>query len=163
VSDEWHRRPRLSTQRATGGEHVEAVTAEDVDWLVTHLRTVVTASPPAVWAGRGMTLLQLTALYLIGALEPVSLTDLARALGTRSPAASVMVGRLTQAGLVYRARDPHNRRRVTLTLTADARRIIGDTGPDTARRLQTVLNGISTRISKQVIDVLRDTVRRSTV
>lgn len=68
----------MGTQRATGGEHVEVVTAEDVDWLVAHLRTVVTASPPAVWTGRGMTLSQLTALYLIGALEPASLTDLAR-------------------------------------------------------------------------------------
>jgi hypothetical protein len=112
----------LSTQRATGGEHLEVVTAEGIDWLVTHLRTVVTAGTPAVWAGRGMTLLQLTALYLISALEPVSLADLARALGTRSPAASVMVDRLIQAGLVYRARDPHNRRRIKLTLTADADR-----------------------------------------
>lgn len=58
-----------------------------------------------------------------------------------------MVDRLIQLGLVYRARDPHNRRRITLTLTADARRIIGDAGPDTARRFQMVLNGISTQIS----------------
>jgi hypothetical protein len=57
------------------------VTAQDIDWLVAHLRAVVMASP-AVWAGRGMTLLQLTALHLIGALAPVSLTGLAQALGT---------------------------------------------------------------------------------
>jgi hypothetical protein len=54
------------------------VTAKDVDWLVTHLRAVVAASS-AVWAGRGMTLLQLTALHLISALAPVTLTDLAPA------------------------------------------------------------------------------------
>jgi hypothetical protein len=58
------------------------VTAQDIDWLVAHLQTVVAASP-VVWAGRGMTLLQLTALHLISALAPVTLTDLAQALGTR--------------------------------------------------------------------------------
>jgi DNA-binding MarR family transcriptional regulator len=100
------------------------VTAEDVDWLIAHLRAVVLASP-AVWAGRGMTLLQLTALHLISALAPVTLTDLAQALGTRPSATSAMVDRLTHAGLVQRTPDPHNRRRVQLTLTADAEPISG--------------------------------------
>lgn len=162
MSDERHGCARLSVQRANGDENTQAVTAEDVDWLVGHLRTVVAAGPPVVWAGRGMTLSQLTALYLIGALQPVSLSDLARALGTRSPAASVMVDRLTRTGLVARARDPHNRRRITLTLTPETQRIIGDPGPDTARRLRMILDGISRQIRNHVIGVLRDTVRRST-
>ena len=152
----------MSTQGATGDADTQAVTAEDIGWLIAHLRTVVASAPPVVWAGRGMTLLQLTALYLIGALQPVSLTDLARALGTRSPAASVMVDRLTHTGLVYRARDPQNRRRITVTLTPDAQKIIGDPGPNTARRLRMVLDGISTQTSNHVINVLRDAVRRST-
>jgi DNA-binding MarR family transcriptional regulator len=137
------------------------VTAQDVDWLVAHLRAVVVASP-AVWAGRGMTLLQLTALHLIGALAPITLTDLANALGTRPPAASAMVDRLTHAGLVRRTPDPHNRRRVQLTLTPTAEPIIGDTDPDTARRLQAVLNGMSPQTRRHLIDILIDTIRRST-
>ncbi|MGH3854118.1 MAG: MarR family transcriptional regulator [Pseudonocardiaceae bacterium] len=48
----------------------------------------------------GMTLLQLSALHLISALAPVTLTDLAQAMGTRTPATSAMVDRLTRAGLV---------------------------------------------------------------
>ena len=67
------------------GHHAAVVTAEDVTWLVAHLRTVVAASS-AVWTGRGMTLVQLTALHVIGTLAPVSLIDLAQALGTKSPA-----------------------------------------------------------------------------
>ncbi|HEX4100311.1 MAG: hypothetical protein WAN20_22235 [Pseudonocardiaceae bacterium] len=47
------------------------MTAEDVDWLVAHLRVMVAASP-AVWAGRGMTLLQLSVLHRISALAPVT-------------------------------------------------------------------------------------------
>lgn len=57
------------------------LTAEDVGWLVAHLRVVVAANS-AVWAGRGMTLLQLAVLHLINALAPITLTDLAHALGT---------------------------------------------------------------------------------
>jgi DNA-binding MarR family transcriptional regulator len=136
------------------------VTAEDVDWLVAHLRAVVVASP-AVWAGRGMTLLQLTALHLISVLAPVTLTDLAHALGTRPSATSAMVARLIHAGLVHRARDQHNRRRVQLTLTAAAEPIIGDTDPDTARRLQAVLHGMSPQTRHHLIDILIDTIRRS--
>ena len=54
------------------------MTAQDVHWLITHLRTIVAAST-VVWAGRGMTLVQLTVLHLISALAPVTLTELAQA------------------------------------------------------------------------------------
>jgi MarR family transcriptional regulator, transcriptional regulator for hemolysin len=135
-------------------------TAEDVDWLVAHLRAVVMASP-AVWAGRGMTLLQLSTLHLIGALAPVTLTDLAQALGTKPAAASAMVDRLAHAGLVCRTPDPQDRRRVQLTLTAAAEPIVGDTDSGTARRLQAVLNGMSPQAHRYLIDILIDTIRRS--
>jgi DNA-binding MarR family transcriptional regulator len=144
---------------AIAGHHAKVVTAQDIDWLVAHLRAVVMASP-AVWAGRGMTLPQLTALHLIGALAPVSLTELAQALGTRPPATSAMVDRLTHTGLVCRTRDPHNRRRVELTLTPDAQQIIGDTDPDTATRLHAVLTGMSPTARHHLIDILIDTIRR---
>jgi DNA-binding MarR family transcriptional regulator len=142
------------------GHHAAVVTAEDVDWLVVHLQAVVAANC-AVWAGRGLTLVQLTALHLIGALAPVSLLDLAHALGTNSPATSAMVDRLAHAGLVCRTLDLRDRRRVQLTLTAEAEPIIGDTDPDTARRLQAVLTGMSLQARRHVIDMLIDTVRRS--
>ncbi len=142
------------------GHHARVVTAQDIRWLVAHLRAVVVASP-AVWTGRGMTLVQLTALHLIGALAPVSLTGLAQALGTRPPATSAMVDRLTRAGLVCRTPDPNNRRRVKLTLTADGQQIIGDTDPDTARRLHAVLNGMSPKAHHHLIDILIDAIRQS--
>jgi MarR family transcriptional regulator, lower aerobic nicotinate degradation pathway regulator len=142
------------------GLHAGLVTTEDVDWLVAHLRVVVAASP-AVWAGRGMTLSQLSALHLISALAPVTVTGLVQALGTRAAATSAMVARLTHAGLVCSTPDPQDRRRVQLTLTAEAEPIVGDTDLDTARRLQAVLNGISPRIRRHLIDILIDTIRRS--
>lgn len=160
VGDEGRVPVRSDRRRATDGHNGGVVTAEDVDWLVARLRAVVAASS-AVWAARGMTLLQLTALHLISALAPVSLTDLAQALGTRPPATSAMVDRLSQAGLVCRTSDPQDRRRAQLTVTADTERILGDTDPDTARRLQTVLTGMSAHTRRHLIEVLIDTVRRS--
>ena len=155
-----HLHARSGAQRATGGQSAGVVTAQDVHWLVAHLRTVVAASA-AVWAGRGMTLLQLVVLYLIRALAPVTLTDLGRALGTRPSATSAMVDRLAHAGLVCRTPDPQDHRRVQLTVTADAQPIVGDADPDTARRLQAVLNGLSPQTRCDVIDILIDSVRQS--
>jgi DNA-binding MarR family transcriptional regulator len=149
----------LSRQRTTVG-HITAVSTEEVTWLVSHLRAVVAASP-AAWAGKGMTLLQLTALHFISAQAPVTLTDLAQALGTGLPATSAMVDRLTSIGLMCSAPDPQNRRRVQLTITACAKPMVGDIDLDTAKRLQAALNGMSPQARHHLIDVLRDTVRRS--
>lgn len=151
---------RSGGRRATGGHTTAVVSAEEVAWLVAHLRAVVVASP-AAWAGRGMTLLQFTALHVIGARAPVTLTDLAQALGTGLPATSAMVDRLVRAGLVCSAPDPQDRRRVQLTVTARAELMIGDVDPDTARRLQAALTGMSPQAHRYLIDVLRNTVRRS--
>lgn len=136
------------------------VTTEDIDWLVGHLRAMVTASP-AVWAGRGMTLLQLITLHLISALAPVALTDLAQTLGTRLPATSAMIDRLTHLGLVHRTTDPQDRRRIQLTVTAAAQPIVGDTDAATARRLQALLHRMSSQTRRPLVDLLIDTVRRS--
>jgi DNA-binding MarR family transcriptional regulator len=136
------------------------VTTEDIDWLVRRLRTMVTASS-VVWAGRGMTLLQLIALHFISALAPVTPTHLAHVLETKPPATSAMIDRLTRAGLVSRRPDPQDRRRVELTITAAAKPIVGDTDTETANRLKAVLHAMSSQTRRPLIDILIDTVRRS--
>jgi DNA-binding MarR family transcriptional regulator len=62
---------------------------------------------------------------------------------------------------VCRRPDPHHRRRINLTLTPDAQQIIGDTDPDTARRLQAVLTDMSPKARHHLIDILIDTIRQS--
>jgi DNA-binding MarR family transcriptional regulator len=136
-----------------------AVTTEDVEWLVARLQSMVTAST-AVWAGRGMTLLQLVALQFISALAPVTVSGLAQVLGTRAPATSAMVDRLAGAGLVRRLPDPHDRRRVHVTITSAAQPIVGDTDEDTAQRLSAVVHAISSQTRRPLVDLLVDTVRR---
>jgi DNA-binding MarR family transcriptional regulator len=146
--------------RANGDRTTAVVSAGEITWLLTHLRAVVAASPTA-WAGRGMTLLQLTALHVINAQAPVALTEVARALGTGPPATSAMVDRLIRTGLVSRAPDPQDRRRVQLTLTDHAKTMLGDIDPSTAKRLQTALHDMGPQGRRYLIDVLKDTVRRS--
>lgn len=136
------------------------VTTEDVDWFVRRLQTMVTASP-VVWAGRGMTLLQLIALHFIRALAPATPTDLAQALDTKLPATSAMIHRLVQAGLVTRVPDPQDRRRIQLSITPAAEPIVASTDTNTARRLMAVLHAMSTQTRRPLIDILIDTVRRS--
>jgi DNA-binding MarR family transcriptional regulator len=160
VGDKGDLRPRSGGQRPNRGHTREQVTEEDVRWLVAHLRVVV-ATSSAVWAGRGMTLLQLTVLHFISALSPLTLTDLAKVLGTNPPATSAIVDRLINAGLVSRTPDPQDRRRVRLSPTAAAEPIIGDSDADTARRLLTVLSRMSPQSRRQLIEILMDVVRRS--
>jgi DNA-binding MarR family transcriptional regulator len=160
VGDKGDLHARSSGQRANRGDNAGPVTEEDVRWLIGHLRVVV-ATSSAVWAGRGMTLLQLTVLHFIRALSPVTLTDLAQVLGTKPPATSAIVDRLSHAGLVHRTPDTQDRRRIQLSITAAAEPIIGDTDPDTARRLLTVLSRMSPQSRRQLIDILMDVVRRS--
>ncbi|MGH3794547.1 MAG: DUF6390 family protein [Pseudonocardiaceae bacterium] len=132
---------------------------QDADWLAAHLRAMVAASP-AAWAGSDMTLHQLSALHLISAHAPVTLTALAETLGTGPPATCAMVDRLVRAGLVSRTRARQDRRRVLLSVTGDAEKMIGDTAPDTADRLQRALNGMSPAAVRCLTDVLRDIAGR---
>ena len=153
-------RYRVKELHANGGHTTPVGSAEEITWLITHLQTVVAASP-AAWVGRGMTLLQLTALHIIGAQAPVTLTDVAHALGTRPPATSAMVDRLIRTGLVSRALDPKDRRRVELTITDHARTMIGEIDLSTAQRLQAALDDMGPQGRRYLLDMLRDTIRRS--
>jgi DNA-binding MarR family transcriptional regulator len=135
---------RMKEVRTPSGHTTAVVSAKELAWLFAHLRTVVSASP-AAWAGRGMTLLQLTALHIISAHAPATLTDVAQALGTGPPAISAMVDRLIRAGLVRRATDSQDHRRVQLTITDHAKPIVGGIDSNTAKRLQVALNGLSSQ------------------
>jgi DNA-binding MarR family transcriptional regulator len=131
-----------------------AASTKEITWLVSYLRAVVAASP-AAWAGKGMTLSQLTALHLISALAPVTLTDLAQALGTGLPATNAIVDRLTSIGLVCSTPDSQSRRRVRLTITAHAQPMVGQVDLHTAKRLQAALDSMRPQARRHLVDVLR--------
>lgn len=128
-----------------GGEQVmrDEASAEEVAWLISHLRALV-ATAPATWLRHpNLTLPQLTALHFICADTSLTLTGLADALGTRPPATSAMVDRLADAGLVRRVQDLEHRRRIRFHVTPEAAHMLGDIDVRTARRLQAVLKALS--------------------
>jgi len=150
---------RSGKQRAIDGRILSVVAAEEITWLIAHLRALVAAGP-ATWEGKGPTLLQLTALHFIQAHAPVTLSDLAQALGATPSATSAMVDRLVRAGLVCSAPDPQDRQYVRLSTTTRAEPIIGEINPNTAQGLQAAFRDMGPQARRYLIDVLRHTVRR---
>ena len=156
MQPEYHRQFRSAGLSRAGSSRVAS---DDARWLAEHLRKVVSGRP-AVWAGNEMTLAQLLALHYISAQAPVTLITLSEALGTRPPATSAMVDRLTRAGLVHHTPDSVDRRRVLLAVTSQAVSMIGKVDLPTARRLQLVLNSMGVAAQRCLTEVIKDTARR---
>lgn len=156
MSDYMGRATKPNGKEVGVGPCCAAVTTEEAGWLAGHLRAMV-VTRPAAWALSEMTLPQLTALHYISAAGPVTLAALAETLGTGPPATCAMVDRLARAGLVSRAQDPKDRRRIQLTVTEEAQPMIGEVDLDTARRVHAVLNGMTSSARRCLTDVLRDT------
>ena len=72
----------------------------------------------------GITSRQVTLLWLIRLNPGLSLRELAAEEGISAPALSGHVDRLERAGLLQRARDEDDRRRVGLTLTEEGERLL---------------------------------------
>jgi len=80
------------------------------------VRAMHTAAEPT-WLQLDLTMGQLKGLFTL-ADSPMTIGQLAEALGSGKPAASILVERLVQLGLVERAEDPIDRRRTIARVTA---------------------------------------------
>lgn len=132
--------------------------AEDLAWLLSHLRAMVAIAPTAWARYENLTLPQLTALHFVQAHGFVTLTDLASDLGTQPPATSAMVERLTDAGMVQRLPDPEHGSRVLVLLHAETALMLGEIDITTARRFQAVLQMLSPQQQQDVVHLLGDLV-----
>jgi DNA-binding MarR family transcriptional regulator len=65
-----------------------------------------------------------TLLQAVAAREPATLNQVADATGRGAPAVSRSVDALVRAGLIERAADPNNRRRLAMRLTQEGREIL---------------------------------------
>lgn len=66
---------------------------------------------------------QRLAVFALGGLEPLTMSQLADRLGVRASSATELVDRLVERGLVERQHDPRDRRNVTVGLTAQAQAV----------------------------------------
>ena len=88
---------------------------QEIQTLVRRMRDVTAASPDA-WEDVELTFTQLRGLFVLGARQPVRVSDLARALGMSLASASALSDRLVRLGYVARRSDPDDRRTVLLHL-----------------------------------------------
>jgi DNA-binding MarR family transcriptional regulator len=63
-------------------------------------------------------------LAAVGAHEPATLNQVARAVGRGAPAVSRSVDALVRAGFIERTADPNNRRRLAMRLSDDGRALL---------------------------------------
>lgn len=105
------------------------------------LRAAHAASTPT-WLEVQLTMGQLKALFALscGAL---SVSEVGEALGTGRAAASLLVDRLVQLGLVERSEDPVDRRRTIVRLTPEAERSLSQLREGGRERLREWLDRLS--------------------
>ena len=86
------------------------------------VRAMHTAAEPT-WLQLDLTMAQLKGLLAL-ADSPMTIGQLAEALGSGKPTASILVERLVQLGLVERAEDPLDRRRTIARVTAQGEELV---------------------------------------
>lgn len=95
------------------------------------------SSARAIEARTGITNAQLFLLQIVAQRDALSMGELAEAAGAQQSTTSLIVGRLTRAGLLSRHQTPEDRRRISLSLTPRGRRLLLDAPtPPTARLIE---------------------------
>ncbi len=69
------------------------------------------------WLDFDLTVSQVRAIYFLFGYDQLTISELARLLGTGKPAASILVQQLVERQLVQRSEDPQDRRRSWVRLT----------------------------------------------
>ena len=106
---------------------------------------------------------QATVLAHLDRGEPRTLTELALAMRVALPTMSLLIDRLSGAGLVRRDRDPKDRRRVRLRLSAAGERVVAGRSlvdPDRVRALFAVLDPAERIQSAEGLATLARAARR---
>lgn len=88
--------------------------------------------------------------------RPVTLRELAGNLGLGAPATTALVDRLEAAGHVSRARDPQDRRRVTLTMQPSALRLAMEFFTPLGQRMHETLATTPTTHLRQATALIRE-------
>ena len=131
---------RIEARDTRQGEHGDGTGERSVSMALDAMRQIlqeVRVANRAVEQQLGLSGAQLFVLEEL-AREPVSsLNDLAARTATRHSSVSTVVARLVEAGLVARQTAPEDARRVQLTVTARARRLLRDAPPSAQARLLT--------------------------
>jgi DNA-binding MarR family transcriptional regulator len=130
----------------------------EVEQLAARLRALAIQRQDA-WLDLDLTLPQLRALFVVRRRQPITVSDLADALGQRLAAVSALASRLARAGLLRRSEDPNDRRRVRLELTDHAERLLAAVDDRSAARFAAILGQMSPQGRHALAMALEELVR----
>ena len=102
-------------------------------YLVKQLESAIRARMDVALRSRHITVPQYTALTVLEQHDDMSAAQLARYTFVTAQAMEGVVGALQNAGLIVRHRDPENRRRLVISLTAEGRALLEDCREDIDR------------------------------
>lgn len=104
---------------------------------------------------------QVRVLHYIMQNQPVAVKDIAQSMGTTSSASTQMVDAIVRAGYLSRTRDPHDRRRVVVRLSAKGTAKFRSFRADHLRRVTTTVGRLSDREISSLVALLRKVTAQS--
>lgn len=107
---------------------------------------------------RNLTTTQLATLRQLARRGPVSAGDLARAISVSQATITGVLDRLERPGLIQRRRDPRDRRRVVVELTAAGGDVVRDSPPPLHERFMVRLAALPERQRQEIDRTLRKIV-----
>lgn len=112
------------------------------------------------WAARcqahGLSIVGFQVLALLEMHGGMPMTRLADELGVALPNATGIVGRLVERGIVARADDATDRRRVLVTLTDEGRRLIGEMEASRRERMSRLFSVMTDEQQRRLLQAVKD-------
>jgi len=109
----------------------------------------------------GLSMSQLGALFHLNSMGTSGVTDLGDHLGVTSAAASQMLDRLVQQGLIQRSEDPHDRRVKQIDLTEEGCRVLEESIRARQDWLDDLANTIPDNEKEPIIAALNTLIERA--
>jgi DNA-binding MarR family transcriptional regulator len=145
----------VSAARLAGVPRPSVVTGTAADAVVLASRALVGVAARSLAAIEDeITLTQYRALVVLSQHGPQSAGQLARRLEVRPSTMTGLADRLVAKGLVERATSEENRREVTITLSAQGRRIVREVIRRRRREITRILDRLDARERRAVHDAL---------
>jgi DNA-binding MarR family transcriptional regulator len=149
----------MPKERASSRRH--STHDEETEALLAACRLLVAISAQSVAAVEDVVdLIEFRALVIVASRGSVSLSELADAANIHLTRASRLCDRLVGKGLINRADDPANRRQLTLTLTSDGERVVGQVMQRRLEMIEPILARTKEQLSPQrradLVSLLRD-------
>ena len=103
---------------------------------------------------RGLSMSQIAALFQLRHYGSLAVSDIGSSLGVSNAAASQLVERLVQQGLITRTENPHDRREKQLILTEEGHNILLESNRTREAWLQQLAEMLTPEEQEKVEDVL---------